>query len=180
MEYVVAAVVLVGFVSLLNLMLTYGVIRRLRQHGEMFSKQSPTKAVGVTPLSQGAVVNEFTAATISGETVTRDDFTAHTLLGFFSPDCPSCVAELGRFVDVARTRNRDDVWAVVVGEPDRVADTTATLAPAVGRVIAEGSRSEILSAFGVVGFPAFIVVGEGGVVGAIGIRTDEVLATTAA
>ncbi|GIJ28692.1 hypothetical protein Vqi01_38540 [Micromonospora qiuiae] len=180
MAYVVAAVVLIGCVSFLNLALTYGVIRRLRQHTDMLNVRPLTGSVGVSPLSVGAVVDEFKASTVSGDSVTRDAFTGQTLLGFFSPDCPACTAEIGRFVEVARSKGPDDVWAVVVGEPDRVISTVERLTPDVGTVICEGTKSEILAAFGVVGFPAFFLMGDGGVVRAIAIRTDEALATTTA
>ncbi|MEV6695031.1 redoxin domain-containing protein [Micromonospora sp. NPDC051196] len=179
MAYIVAAVVLIGLVSLLNLALTYGVIRRLRQHNDMLGAQSFAGSAPVSRLSVGAVVDDFKAVTVSGGTATRDDLSGHTLVGFFSPDCPACTAEIGRFVEVARSR-RDSVWAVAVGEPDRVADTVATLIPAAGTVIAEDGQQEMISAFGVAGFPAFFVMGDGGAVQAIGIRTDEVLAKISA
>ena len=180
MAFLVAAVVLIGLVSLLNLALTYGVIRRLRQHNDMLGAPSFAGPAQVSQLAVGAVVDDFKAVTVSGGTVARNDLSGHTLVGFFSPDCPACTAEIGRFVEVARSRSRDSVWAVVVGEPDRVADTVATLTPAAGTVIAEDGRQEMVSAFGVVGFPAFFVIGVGGAVQAIGIRTDEVLAKISA
>lgn len=180
MALIVAVVVLIGLVSLLNLALTYGVIRRLRRHNDMLRAQSVAGSAQVSQLTVGAVVDEFKAVTVSGGTATRDDLSGQTLVGFFSPDCPACAAEIGRFVEVARSRSRDSVWAVAVGEPDRVADTVATLTPVAGMVIAEEDQHEMVTAFGVAGFPAFFVVGGGGVVQAIDILTDEVLAKISA
>jgi thiol-disulfide isomerase/thioredoxin len=178
--YIVAAVVLIGLVSLLNLALTYGVIRRLRQHNDLLGAHSFAGPAPVSRLSVGAVVDDFKVVTVSGGTATRDELAGRTLVGFFSPDCPACAAEIGRFVEVARSRSRDSVWAVAVGDPDRVASTVATLTPVAGTVIAEVDQQEMVSAFGVAGFPAFFVMGEGGAVQAIGIRTDEALAKISA
>lgn len=163
MVYLAAAVVVVGVLCVLNLLLTYGVIRRLREHNELLGQRRagmPDLVIGA-----GSAVGAFTASTIDGDPLNVDDLATGTLVGFFSPGCSACVEQLPRFVDVAAAHpgGQDRVLAVVVGSEDGAAEYVSSLSPKA-RVVVEPHGSEIEKAFTVKGYPVFALVGAGGVV----------------
>ena len=66
MAILVAAIGLVGLLCLADLLLTFGVIRRLREHTEQLAGLRGQDAP-VTGLPYGATPEPFTALTVSGE-----------------------------------------------------------------------------------------------------------------
>lgn len=73
MPYLVAAVIIVAALCLLNLLLTFGVIRRLRR------EEGCTPALEETLiLPVGAKVPEFTAVTTAGDPVSRTNLSGRT------------------------------------------------------------------------------------------------------
>lgn len=158
MPYLVAAVVLVGVLCLLDLVLTVGVIQRLRQHTELLNNLQAGAAVGMPDvmLPAGAEVGEFATTTTDGDPVSRELLSGQTLVGFFSPDCQPCKEKLPRFIEAAPgvPGGRQQVLAVVVASPEEAAETTARLSP-VARVVVEPHDGPVTSAFGATGFPAF-------------------------
>ncbi len=66
MAILVAAIGLVGLLCLADLLLTFGVIRRLREHTEQLAGLRGQDAP-VTGLPYGAIPEPFTALTASGE-----------------------------------------------------------------------------------------------------------------
>lgn len=163
MQYLIAAVVIVGMLCVLNLLLTYGVVRRLREHGELLAQgpaAMPAPLAGV-----GSVVGEFTAITVDGDELVADDLAAGTLVGFFSLGCSGCLRELPRFVDAAAAHpgGPGRVLAVVIGGDEDAAEQVAALSP-TARVVVAPPGAEIEKAFGVQGYPAFALLGEGRVV----------------
>ena len=61
-----AAIVVVGLLCLADLLLTFGVIRRLREHTEQLAGLRGQDAP-VTGLADGEIPEPFTALSISGE-----------------------------------------------------------------------------------------------------------------
>jgi thiol-disulfide isomerase/thioredoxin len=167
MPYLIAAVVIVGVLCVLNLLLTYGVIRRLREHGELLAKGGP--AVPDLMARPGAVVGPFAATTVDGDELVADDLGPGTLVGFFSPSCPACVHQLPEFVDAAAAHpgGRDGVLAVVGGH-EEAAEQVAALSSGA-RVVVAAPGAEIEKAFEVKGYPAFAMLGEDRVVTASGM-----------
>jgi len=149
MPYLIAAVVVVGVLCLFNLLLLYGVIRRLRTQPEHHP-------AGIA--RAGSVVGAFTAATTEGTELTAEDLLPDTLVGFFSPGCSACVGELPKFVDLAAGRPQDRVLAVVVGPETAAAEQVSQLEPKAQVVVAQ-LGAEIVRAFDVQGYPSFAVVG---------------------
>lgn len=173
MPYLIAAVVVVGVLCVLNLLLTYGVVRRLREHGELLAL-GPA-AVPNLMVGAGSVVGAFTAITVDGDEVGADDLAPGTLLGFFSMGCSGCLRELPRFVDAAAAHpgGRDRVLAVVIAADEDTAEQVGVLSPRA-RVVVAPPGAEIEKAFGVTGYPAFALLGEGRVVTASGMLTAVV------
>lgn len=163
MPYVIAAVVVVGVLCVLDLLLTYGVIRRLREHTELLSR----RPAGIPDIiiDAGSTVGSFAATTVDGDVLAEDDLAAGTIVGFFSPGCGACVEKLPTFVKVAAANpgGPDRALAVVVGGEEDTREQVAALAPAA-RVVVVQPGHEIETAFEVKGFPAFVLIGAGGVV----------------
>ena len=162
MVYLTAAVVVVAVLCALNLLLIFGVVRRLRVHGELLAQRpggAPDLIAGA-----GTAVGAFAASTIDGDPVGAEDLASGTLVGFFSPGCSACVTAVPRFVDAAASRGGEQhrTLAVVVGSQDGAAEYVSSLSP-TARVVVEQHGAEIEKAFGVRGYPAFALVGDSGV-----------------
>ncbi|GAA2846487.1 TlpA family protein disulfide reductase [Nonomuraea rubra] len=156
MAYLVTAVVLVALLGMVNLLLTIGLIRRLRRE----SGPRPMLAEGLAP---GAGVPRFAAMTTNGEPVSEELLGAPALVGFFSPGCQPCKELLPLFVERARGTS-DGVLAVVAAVPGQ--DATAYLEPLaqVARVVTEPPQGPVQRAFKVGAFPTIITIDAGGTV----------------
>ncbi|MFH9688845.1 redoxin domain-containing protein [Streptomyces sp. NPDC017413] len=121
MSPLAAAVLAVGALAMVDLVLTVGVVRRLREHSELLRQASAPAAAmpgGMSGIaSVGTPVPSFTAGP-SDSPVTDRDLTDGTLVAFFSPTCEPCRDKLPGFV--ARYADRPDearqVLAVVVND----------------------------------------------------------------
>src|SRR5258708_33673625 len=111
-----SAVALVGVLCLLDLVLTFGVIRRLREHTRLLAQAGPGRPPEL--LDPGASIGEFEAATIEGETLSLAALKLETVVGFFSPTCKPCRELLPGFVDRAAGLRREQVLAVILGNGD--------------------------------------------------------------
>ncbi|HEX6871693.1 MAG TPA: TlpA disulfide reductase family protein [Micromonosporaceae bacterium] len=162
MPFLITAVVLVAALSLLNLVFTLGVIRRLREHTALLAKVDGRNDTGLDQimLAPGESVAEFETRTTDGEPVSRADLTGATLIGFFSASCSACTARLPEFVAYAERYpgGRAQVLGVVVGpDSDKTTQIATTLAP-VARVVRDVDNGAMSQAFGVIGLPAMAVL----------------------
>jgi hypothetical protein len=160
MELLVAGLVLVGALVAVDLVLTLGVIRRLREHATLI-EQALRVSEGVTDfmLPVGSPLPELRATTVDGAAAPAE---GPMLIGFFSPGCRACVERLPGFVEYARAFD-GRVLGVAVGPHDDVADIVAALRP-VADVVVEPSEGPLATALQVKGFPAMATVGADGVV----------------
>jgi hypothetical protein len=174
MVVLVAAVVLIGLLAVANLVLTFGVIRRLREHTELFGRMGPMNAP--TMLSSGSRVGEYTATTLDGAQVSSADGGGHQLVGFLSLGCQPCTEKLPVFVERARAYpgGRGRVLAVVVGADDDgdAASYVDQLSP-VARVVREEPNGPLQTVFHVQGYPAFGVIDDAGVVLTSGVDVPD-------
>jgi hypothetical protein len=138
MSYLIAAVVLLGLLSVLNLLLTIGAIRRLREQAAGSAPHSSGPSVDLRP---GARPDPFTATTTAGEQVSETDVSG--LVGFFSAGCSPCHTLAPHFVERARVLGRERVFAVVAGDD---AELLAELTP-VARVVVEDYDGAVQAAF---------------------------------
>ncbi|MEU5579160.1 hypothetical protein ABZ791_01730 [Streptomyces huasconensis] len=159
MTVLIAAVALVATLCTLNLVLTLGVVKRLREHTEILGsvKGEPVR------LEVGAEVGEFATSTTLGEPVAHDLVAGPVLFGFFSPTCEPCRDKLPRFVEYARRQpgGRSQVIATVVcdGEGAATGDTAAefvTELSRVAQVVVEESDGPLGTAFAVRAFPSVL------------------------
>ncbi|MDG6100906.1 hypothetical protein Daura_01770 [Dactylosporangium aurantiacum] len=140
-----AAVALTAAVSVFNLLLLYGVIRRLRT----LSAPPPAVPGRVAP---------FSVSTVDGTMVTREALPADALVGFFAPDCAPCEELLPRFV--AAVGGRRDVVAVVAAGPGE--DGYVDRLRPVAAVVSGAAAVTVAAAFGVRGYPTLLQVNADG------------------
>ncbi|MEW2357726.1 hypothetical protein [Spirillospora sp. NPDC029432] len=184
MPYLSAAVVLIGVLCLVNLLLTFGVVRRLRQQGGEPHDHGGGDSARPRLLAPGRTVGDFAASTTEGRPFGRETFGDGTLVGVFMTGCWPCQDLLPEFAERARD---------AVGDPDRVVAVVATVdgehaedyverLSGVARVLVERDGGPVLRAFEASSYPALYVVDAGGVVAAAGIRfadLDGALSRTA-
>ncbi|WP_433180398.1 TlpA family protein disulfide reductase [Actinoallomurus sp. CA-150999] len=169
MPYVVAALIILTVVCLLNLLLTFGIIRRLR--GQSGGHHDVPEDL---TLPAGAVVPEFTATTTAGGAVSRSTVSGG-VIAFFSPGCGACEKQLPRFTDLARTLAGDEdtpVLAVLHGTMEETRDQLAALSPVV-EVVVEEPDDPIGTAFAVTGYPSFVVIDADGKIAATSYTLDR-------
>jgi thiol-disulfide isomerase/thioredoxin len=159
MPYLIVAVVLVGGLCLLNLLLTVGVIRRLRKQAASVASLPPMEE----GLAVGEKIPEFAATTTDGEPISDELIKGPALIGFFSPSCQPCRELMPRFIDRAR-RSPAAVLAVVVTDSDSDKQAVADVErlAEVARVVVEAPHAAIQSAFQVTGYPTIFEIGADG------------------
>jgi hypothetical protein len=157
MLFVVAALVLLGLLCLLNLLLTVGILRRMRAEAEQH------KSGSLFTLRPGSAIGEFAATTTDSEPVTAA--TLNGTVAFFSADCPACHETLPDFLAYARDQGRDNVLAVVGGDDP---DTVRALAEVARVVPADLDGGPVAAAFRNTWTPALYVVADGRVVATAG------------
>lgn len=144
-------------VTLLNLVLLLGVVRRLREHEtRLASMTGGGPPVLITPA--GGRVAPFSARSVDGRSVDEHSTDA-ALVGFFSPECGSCHERLPDF-RAAAGEHAGPVLAVVVedgGDTSPLVDALRTCAT----VVLEAPTGPVAEAFAVRGFPAFALVADG-------------------
>ncbi|GAA4954848.1 TlpA family protein disulfide reductase [Actinoplanes utahensis] len=182
MSYLAAAVTLAGLLGIVNLLLSFGVIRRLRKHSELLARQAADAhgPDGPLMLAAGQVAAPFEATANDGGAVSLASFTGQTLVGFFSPGCSACEERMPSFLAYANDlADPSRVLAVVVGKPDRAEPLVAELSP-VARVVQEASDGAVADAFAIRGFPSFLLVDPDGTVAASSLVMTELPVPAAA
>lgn len=170
MLFLTAAVVLVGALCLIDLLLTFGVIRRLREHTttlEDLVQRGPTggQPVAGTVARQDVPVGAFTAWTVDGELLSSDHLASNTVVVFLAPECDTCREQVPELVRWAADQDRERTLIVLDGQVTDPADLVAALNP-VARVIVETAGTPVTEAFGATAFPSFCVVDGGKVTAA--------------
>ncbi|GAA1539646.1 TlpA family protein [Dactylosporangium maewongense] len=155
MPYLAAATVLACLLGAFNLLLTLGIVRRLRAMTGATAAHAPQVVA-----SPGETPEPFQATTVDGEELRG---TPSGLVGFFSPDCPACTERLPEFVAYATAVGRQRVLAVLIGEPHELGGLTADLRD-VARVTTEPVFGPVATAFAVTGYPAVALLDDTGAV----------------
>ncbi|GGW40055.1 hypothetical protein GCM10010503_15610 [Streptomyces lucensis JCM 4490] len=163
MSLLAAAVVFSTALGLLNLLLAYGIIRRLRAG----NRDAPPAFPVTDAESVGTVLEDFTARLPDGRDITARTIPDGALAAFFAPGCGPCAELLPRFVEtVGRSgRSAAEVLAVVVpGRGDaeeQEREYASLLSPVATVVTGEGARA-VEAAFGVNAYPVVCRVESGG------------------
>ncbi|MEE1805884.1 TlpA family protein disulfide reductase [Streptomyces sp. BE133] len=153
MSYLIAAVVLVGALCLLDLLLTVGLIRRLR--AQQAPRTSADGFAGEGVLPPGAIVGAFETRTVDGSPLRSRDLSTGTVVVFLSPGCPPCHAQLPRVVAALGAAPANRAVAVVAGGMDGDPETEQLLKELgpVARVVHEPGKGPVTEAFAARAFP---------------------------
>jgi thiol-disulfide isomerase/thioredoxin len=172
--YLAAAVVVVGLLCLVNLVLTFGVIRRLREHTNALGNL-PQQMGSPLGIAIGGTPGDFTATTTTGETVSRAGLAGPVLVGFFSPGCEPCATELPHFVEYAKAMpgGAERVLAVIDGGPAEASEYVERLEP-VAQVVPEGHEGPVKSAFKLAAYPTIYLLGADGTVVGSGTMVSDI------
>ncbi|MEJ3651517.1 hypothetical protein WEH80_00730 [Actinomycetes bacterium KLBMP 9759] len=167
--------ILVGLLVVLDLLLTFGVIRRLREHTELLSQRPSMPDIIAAP---GTTISPFAATTVEGDVIADADLVGGTMVGFFSPGCGACTEQMPAFLTAAKSHpgGQERVLAVVTGRDEDTVEQVQTLSP-VARVVVVEHGHDVEKAFAVSGYPAFALMGEGGSVAVSGSLTTVAAAS---
>jgi thiol-disulfide isomerase/thioredoxin len=173
MSFLAVAVSGAGALGLVNFWLTVALARRLREHSEQLAGQAPQRTpprpVGPEP---GTAVPEFSVMTVSGAVVSAADLRGErSLIGFFTPGCQPCHAQVRSFVTLARSLRGGPGHALAVvsnggraaaGVPAGDAGSLVEDLAEAAHVITGSSASEVAAALAVTGYPSFILISADG------------------
>ncbi|MBO0876620.1 MAG: hypothetical protein J2P19_24860 [Pseudonocardia sp.] len=169
-----------GVVAVLNLLLTFGVIRRLREHTDLLADGAGASRGVPTMVGVGKSIAPFTATSLDGSLVSLDRLLGPTLVGVFAAGCETCEEKLPGFVTRAAAfpGGRQGVLAVVVATEDAGAASYLDALVEVAVVVREGPHGPASTALGVTGYPAFAHI-EGGIVRASALDPGRLPSPTA-
>lgn len=160
MPYLVAVITLLALVTLFDLVVTVGLVRRLRAHSDLLAGLA---GGGSEMLAAGTAVPEFSGESIDGLLVDREWLSGPAAVAFLAVDCPHCQTNLPEFVAYVRGGGytREAVLAVIAyhGQDSPAADDMVSVLAPVATVVREISGGAIAAAFSVRGFPTFYLVG---------------------
>lgn len=167
-----------GALCVLDLVLTLGIVKRLREHTEMLANSS---AVDTYTINVGESVGAFTASSVDGEEVTHQLPQDDTLVAFFSPTCGPCKDKLPKFVEHVERHGiaRERVLVTVVGDAEESRGFIEQLRP-VARVVSERPDGSLTAAFKVKAFPTVLRVSPDGAGGTVVTANDVRLDAPAA
>jgi hypothetical protein len=171
-EFLGAAVSLAIVLCLVDLLLTFGVIRRLREHSELLSRYgSGAASAPVIGLAEGTPPGRFTATATDGLAVHGPD--GLRIAGFFSTTCPVCPERVPGFIEYLRVHRvpRDAALAVIVSPSSGPPPYLNELA-VMARVCLEPPQGDVAAAFQVQGFPAFCLLDDAGTIRGAGYEVQ--------
>src|SRR4051794_3660234 len=96
--YLAAAVMVAIVCTVLNLVLTFGVIRKLREHDTLIAGAASDHGHAEATAPPGATVAAVSATTVDGRRVSSPSADGTLLVGFFSPDCRPCEETIPEFI----------------------------------------------------------------------------------
>jgi hypothetical protein len=166
--------------TLANLFLVLGVVRRLRVHTaklDRLAKNGPRPEPMIGPGRRPAT---FSATTLDGRLVTEATVATGGLVGFFSPTCDSCEEWLPRFAEAAASAAfaLGPRLAVVVADDDDAASPMVERLRSVAQVVVERKDGPMATAFDVTGYPAICRLDDRGAV--VSYQPADVLEAPAA
>ncbi|MFI8258058.1 TlpA family protein disulfide reductase [Streptomyces filamentosus] len=170
-----SAVALLGALTVLNLVLTYGLVRRVGALG-------PARPPGpIDAGSVGATAGEFEVRATDGTGVSRGDLPDGALVGFFSPGCEPCTELLPRFASAVRELRLPParVLAVVAPGTEDPGPYTRAL-EGIARVVTGEEAVVVAEAFGITGYPVVCRLGSDGAVTVVDRDLRDLLGAGAA
>jgi thiol-disulfide isomerase/thioredoxin len=171
---VTAATTALGVGLLVNLALTFALIRRVRRHGEQLA-QRPVSRWPMVGLPAGGKMPELAVRTVSGQTRSLRDLTgARSIVAFLATGCQACRTQLPELTGYARRTpgGAAQVLAVVCGDENAAVDLVHELDGAAS-VVLEPLDGPLQAAFSVSRYPVFYLLDDNGRVVAAGPRLRQ-------
>jgi hypothetical protein len=161
MPFLIAAVVLVGAIATLNLLLTVGVIRRLREHTTQLAGMSGAGMPG-GPVA-GDTIGEFATTAVDETPVALADLDSYSLVSVMSPGCGPCEEKLPKLVAMLEDGSlpKKGVLAVIAGSEDDAVPMVTALKDLAVVIREEPVSGALQSAVGISAFPTMFTAGDG-------------------
>lgn len=170
MSWVAAAIAVLFLLGAINLLLTLGVVRRLREYADVLSgMKSLVPSGGSRLLPVGESPGDFSTLTTDGETVSRSSLRDGSVVAFWGPHCQPCAAKLPALLELLASLpgGRQAALTVVQGGEAESAALVSRLRP-VTRVVVEPNAGPTASAFQARATPTLYVLDAEGRVRAAG------------
>jgi peroxiredoxin len=170
----VASVVLLAVLVVANMLLTWGMMRRLRVLQEQVAASGPLPpGNGLNP---GDEAPDFSALTPAGDTVTRDEVVRdETALVFMSPHCEACETHLPTVRRLGRGATGPAAVAVIDGTPEESGHLLEGLRGEVTVLFAPRGTTDLLDRYRVFTYPSSYVIGADGRIAGSHLDLDELL-----
>ncbi|MFI6097477.1 TlpA family protein disulfide reductase [Lentzea sp. NPDC051213] len=159
--------VAVGLLGLFNLVLAFGLVRRMREHADLISRLSDVvggRSSAGAIVGVGTRVPPFRVTALDNGIVDRDRLPSSTLVGFFSPGCTPCEELLPGFVAAARAMPNGKAGVIAVVVSEEFAGEYLDVLGEVATVVVEGRKGALGVAFGVTSYPATCTIDATGTV----------------
>jgi thiol-disulfide isomerase/thioredoxin len=168
--------VLVGLLCAVDLLLTFAVLRRLREHSGKLARlpDYDDRLVGVDQdRLLGLKLPEFSTETVQGTVVSRESVTGSLeLLGFFRPGCSPCNEQAPRFLDEARALGEGKALALVDGSGSDT-DDLVQMFNGVVDVVLDPASGEVRRELNIGAFPTFLRLDAGGAIVDAAVSMEE-------
>lgn len=177
-----SAIVVLTILTLFNLLLTVGVVRRLSKHSELLSSLDSGVPVGVGAAKPaiGEVLPDFAVTTVQDSLVRSQDLTEGTaVLGFFTTDCAPCLTLFPDFLKHLSEHPYDSALIVLNASADGRAEDMARQVGSLAQVAVVADIDDAAGNLGVDRFPTVIST-TGGVVRSNGASLGTLLVVSAA
>lgn len=161
MPFLIAAVVLVGAIATLNLLLTVGVIRRLREHTTQLAGMSGPGMSGGP--AAGDPIEDFATTAVDDTPVALADLDSYSLVSVMSPGCGPCEEKLPKLVSMLEDGSlpKKGVLAVIAGSEEEAVPMVTALKDLAVVIREEPVSGALQSAVGISAYPTMFVAGEG-------------------
>ncbi len=147
-------------ISLFNLLLILGIVRRMRQRGPMIPAEYVEIESGPQP---GMPLPEFSVHTTAGDRADSSAFSAgRGLVAFLSVGCGACSEELPQLRSYVANQRVDPARSLVFvsGDPDGLSEY-ARAASAFSQVVVEEANGPLTRRFDIKAFPTVLALHDG-------------------
>jgi thiol-disulfide isomerase/thioredoxin len=162
-------------ILVLNLLLTMGVLRRLKEHEQTLSTiNHGHESTNQPGISVGDSIVPFEATSLDGVTLSESSGTSGALIGFFLRGCAPCKELLPTFIEAAGLERTVRPIAVITGFDSDDNEYSAALRGVAHVVMADSVQEppagEISAAFKVTTYPFVCRTGNDGKIESVGAR----------
>lgn len=173
----ITTIAVLGALTIINLVLTAGIIRRLRDISASGGGSSQVSTLPDVVLSRGEQPASFEVQDACGETITEQIFKGEkTLLGVIAQGCSLCAERLPDYVEVAKKSGArgEQVITLVIADADYAETVSKTVGPSSRFIIESAPDGPFARALKLSGYPAFARFNEAGVMLRSGVKISEV------